>query len=539
MPNEREFYLQFDPLLMLPFIFLYAETHYRFKYFFSWLRKPEPEIIADIPSRIRSGHKMPVLILIKDADKYPVFVSRITVLAEDGEIGVKNVNEKIRAPFQEIIFHVNIADLDPGSHTFDIRVEYQIGDEQRFCLNDNHRGTSHAPLPVYISDDDLPRYENTFLGEPHAHTSYTSDQVEFAGSVAGTAELAAAMGLDFYAATDHSYDMDDMADNYLRNDPAVGKWDQFQNDVAEFNNNNSAFKVIPGEEVTIRNQHGKNVHCLVYDSPNFLPGSGDGAEKWFRWRSELSFEEMTGLCDDRAVIFAAHPFEKPPFLQRIFIGRGHWSAKDCQTQGLHGLQFINGGTEKQIRDAREKWTDLLLKGHHLTGISGNDAHGNFARFRQVGFPFFTMREHYYHLFGKWFTGVFVESGELSVANILGAIKQGDCYMSNGPALRLSAWSDSQGWTRTGTDPVAVKKIRIESRSSQEFGQLCLVRLICGLSGPVKEKTIYQNSFTTPVFDFQIEINPELPEGAHYVRMEVFTERMGEALSNPIWLDISG
>jgi len=57
---------QTESLWFLP-LFLYAETHYRFPYFFSLLRKNEPEIIADAPHRIEPGSPLPILILIKDA----------------------------------------------------------------------------------------------------------------------------------------------------------------------------------------------------------------------------------------------------------------------------------------------------------------------------------------------------------------------------------------------------------------------------------------------------------------------------------------
>jgi hypothetical protein len=67
---------------MLPFfppVFTYAETHYRFKYFFSFLKKPEPEIIADAPHRLEPGIQLPLLILVKDADRYPVIMEKIEV----------------------------------------------------------------------------------------------------------------------------------------------------------------------------------------------------------------------------------------------------------------------------------------------------------------------------------------------------------------------------------------------------------------------------------------------------------------------------
>ena len=45
------------PLIVFPL--LYAETHYRFKYFFSFLKKNEPEILADIPHRLEPNAALP------------------------------------------------------------------------------------------------------------------------------------------------------------------------------------------------------------------------------------------------------------------------------------------------------------------------------------------------------------------------------------------------------------------------------------------------------------------------------------------------
>ena len=68
---EGEVLLTFiDPSWFLP-LFLYAETHYRFKYFFSFLKKQEPELLADAPHRVEPGKDIPILILSKDADRYP------------------------------------------------------------------------------------------------------------------------------------------------------------------------------------------------------------------------------------------------------------------------------------------------------------------------------------------------------------------------------------------------------------------------------------------------------------------------------------
>ena len=58
--------------IYLPFILLYTEVHFKIKCFGSRYFKCEPEILSDIPIRIEPGRQLPVLILVKDANIYPI-----------------------------------------------------------------------------------------------------------------------------------------------------------------------------------------------------------------------------------------------------------------------------------------------------------------------------------------------------------------------------------------------------------------------------------------------------------------------------------
>ncbi|MHB1050056.1 MAG: hypothetical protein ACYC09_08265, partial [Bacteroidota bacterium] len=99
-------------MIALPIV-LYAETHYRFKYFVSLLRKPEPEMLVDAPHRIDPDRTLPIMILIKDADRYPVNVRsvQITIFGE----GKKIYSETI-SPDQPIFVNTrywwNIAEIE-------------------------------------------------------------------------------------------------------------------------------------------------------------------------------------------------------------------------------------------------------------------------------------------------------------------------------------------------------------------------------------------------------------------------------------------
>ncbi|OQX71990.1 MAG: hypothetical protein B6D62_00520, partial [Candidatus Cloacimonas sp. 4484_275] len=61
-------------LLFFPFFIGYAETHYRLKFFKPRYYQKFPEVIADVPIRVvkKITRSLPILIIIKDADLFPV-----------------------------------------------------------------------------------------------------------------------------------------------------------------------------------------------------------------------------------------------------------------------------------------------------------------------------------------------------------------------------------------------------------------------------------------------------------------------------------
>lgn len=518
-------------LLLVPI--LYAETHYRFKYFFSWLHKPEPEIIADIPSRIHRNGIIPILIVVKDAHTYPIEILNIRVYKQAELLLRKDINQHIDSSYKEIIIRMEADLLRLGDNPIDISVQYKIRDKVKVCNNDNHRGTSHAPLHIHVTDHPLPRIANCYYGDAHCHTLYTSDQVEFGASMGAIVEMATAMELDFFCATDHSYDLDDQPDNYLLNDPDLKKWKSFWEEIDDYDKKNKNFKIVPGEEVTIRNSLNKNIHCLVYNSKKFFPGSGDGAEKWFHTRSELILPELLQQAEDNSLVFAAHPTDQPPFLQRLFIKRGSWETADGNHNGLTGLQFINDGPADSIIRGKNYWIKLLLQGKKLIGVAGNDAHGNFSRFRQIGFPFFTMRENNSHLFGIWRTGVYLNE-QFTITEILKSFSYGTCFMTNGPALQFTALM-GQDWYPSGGSYKNISKLRIESLSTPEYSYITKVKIFIGFFEEKKEQIYIDLEVPDNTLHHIHEIDfPEIKQEG-YTRVEITTAEGYQAFSNPIWI----
>lgn len=536
-----------DPTI-IPFLlpFLYAETHYRFRYFFSFLKKSEPEILADAPHRIEPHSPIPLMILSKDAHRYPCVVHRLQVtLSKDGKpLRTETLLERpfnLREEWWWQVFTLKRDGLS-GWVELDVAMEIEVHGKRRTYHNDNYRTSSSRPLRVFLSSEPLPRFEGLHFGDCHTHSIYTNDQVEYGSPIAAAMELCKSMGHSFFCVTDHSYDLDDRIDNYLVNDPSLPKWKAFQNEIEFFNGTLKDFAVIRGEEVTCRNRQDNNVHLLLLGNRRFIPGSGDSAERWLRTRSEMSIQEVLTQVEDGCVPIGAHPLEPVPILQRLLLGRGQWTIDDLQHEGLAGMQFANGADDTGFREGLSAWTRLLLSGRRLFVYGGNDAHGNFNRFRQLKIPFVALQESDKQLFGKFRTGVFLDE-PISEQAVLRALNQGRCIITDGPALNVRFPRDSEISRIGATLPQQrASSLELLFRSTAEFGALDRLTVFRGWIGAGSEETIYHVRGNNNQMELAAPL--ELRDSGKrdfYLRVEAWTNGQSScdkkrhfALSNPIW-----
>ena len=471
-------------------IFLYAETHYRFRYFFSWLKKNEPEILADAPHRIQPHSPLPVLLLIKDAHRFPINLVNVEIhISQNGQRIQTGVLDEGQRNISETIWWsvVNIS-LGEISGWIDVDVRLTIKQDGKTITyhNDNHRTSSRKPLRVFVANEPLPSFPNFFFGETHSHSNYTDDHVEFGAPLAPARHLAGLIGLSFFCVTDHSYDLDDTLESYLVNDPKFPKWKLLQQEIDTLNANTHQFVIVRGEEVSCRNTHDHNVHFLLLGNRKFFAGSGDGAEKWRETRSEWSIEEILGQKESATVTYAAHPREKVSLIQKLLLNRSKWQKTDFDHTALNGIQFANGMLGKGFSDGKRMWVHALLHGQKLFALAGNDAHGNFNRFRQIGIPFFKIRESQCQLFGKMRTGVFLLS--LSEENILDALRNGNSILTDGPIVNIS--DETQVMTLIGKTLVgASHTLLISAKSSKEFGGFHRIQILKGTIGSQREQIL--------------------------------------------------
>jgi len=530
---------------LLP-VFAYAETHYRFKYFFSRLKKAEPEILADMPHSLEPSSALPVLLLVKDADRYPVEILTVTAnVFHEGTLRTSallndaqwKADEKFWHRIASIPFTGGLAGLF-GFFDIEIVIRYAVNGDMRECRNDNYRSASHRNYRVYRAKDPTPSFPEWIQGDAHTHSSYTDDQVEFGSPIGAAVELCTAMGQSFFCVTDHSYDLDDAVDNYLVNDPALPKWTAFQDEVDAVNARNTAFAVVRGEEVSCGNSLGRNVHMLLYGTRKFFHGSGDGAEHWFHTEPEHRIPDVLGAMDEHTVAYAGHPSEKTPFLQWLLIRRGTWAMPDMSHERLSGIQILNGEFNRAFRNGLEAWKRLLLDGRKVFIAGGNDAHGNFNSFRQIGIPFFTIREWDKQLFGKIRTGLHAPvAGE---AQVLNALRTGRTFITSGPAVIAEVIGEDGATAGLGGSIACTHAtVRVRARSTPEYGAFTSIRILGTIESTDHEYTAH--SFACAgLFELDDTIDIPFPAGRGYLRIEASTsggegfDAEGFCYTNPIW-----
>ena len=208
--------MDFDlPAHLGPLIALYPEIHYRFRAFpFSLYYRRQPEIIADAPYRLEPGSGLPVLLLVKDADRFPVLIDSVKIDAFAPDRRVTQVlslrRETIKQHWWHHIEWLDLPDESPCTWQIVVTWQVEVGRREYIFKTSNLPRLANSPLLVQQSGYPLPRGEGWVYGDLHVHTAYTEDQVEFGAPLAAYPALGQASGLSFIMAADHGYDLDDL-----------------------------------------------------------------------------------------------------------------------------------------------------------------------------------------------------------------------------------------------------------------------------------------------------------------------------------------
>jgi len=524
-------------LFLLP-IWMYAELHYRLPFFKGLLYKKQPEIIFDIPHRVETEY-LPLLLLIKDAHLFPIQIRKVLITLKDHNNGKTldhfslSENLGLYQKWFSKTYPLQISSYQGQLLQIQCDLDIQLNGKSLRITNDNYPQLSGRDFKVFIDPVPLPAGQNWLWGDLHTHSSWTEDQVEFGVPAESIPPLATAMGLSFCALTDHSYDLDDQLDSWTRTDPQLTRWKESRSQIGRLNHSNDDFLIIPGEELSVDNGRGENIHLAILNNEQFFPGSGDGLERGFRQLSEFHYARVLDQLPDNTLAFAAHPFEQPKFSHHLLIKRGTWNSWDYHHR-LSGYQIINGHLKNGFHEGKHIWISQLLKGYRQYIYAGNDAHGSFNRFREMNIPLLRLQESQRQIFGHFRTGVLMKNSA-SVKNLIYNLKKGSVIVSNGPFIDLSLESLSNKSYPIGSQmPQKPKSIQLSAQSSPYFGKLKKIVIYLGDFKQSQESIFRSLSVSQKGHHFILELPADSLPDQGYIRAELYTHRDRFAFTNPIW-----
>ncbi|MBC8375216.1 MAG: CehA/McbA family metallohydrolase [FCB group bacterium] len=533
-----------DKLLdMVPLIGLYAETHFRFRIPFSRYFKREPELIFDTPWRLEPGQKPSIFLVVKDAHLYPIKLESVEIVVSQNnqKLCTQNWTLNQDSSDRQIDFEFSLVDCELPRGEVEIlpTLTYSISGKQRRMRVDNYHGTRKTPLRVIIAKEGLPKLAGWQTGDTHLHSSLTNDQIEFGASLEQTRKAAQLLGLDFITATDHSYDLDDQPDDYLKNDPELEKWKQSRAQIAALNKEN-ILTIIPGEEISVANHRGATVHFLHFNDPVYFPGSGDSGEDWPKLKSQMSIDDVLARRSPQTVSVGAHTAYKFPWFQRVLLKRGFWEGEDHNNPELDGVQILCGTPAyTAFHSSRQLWIDALLKGFKLGAYGGSDGHGNLNRNWHVTLPMWSLGTHEDQIFAQ--SRTIVRSDTTDTSEIVEAMKQRRTALSTGPMGDLTI--TFEGTTFGIGDTLKARKndmlkLNYRGYSTEEFGSLMEVTIYAGNLDTQEEMLLFHDSELSE--RFEITQNFTVP-GKSYLRLEISSEGSrwpGIYVSSPIWVEAS-
>ncbi len=530
---------------------LYAEVHYRHGRLPSLLYRAFPEVVVDVPIRLEpgwEGDRLPVLVLIKDAHRYPVTVEsiKIDLRAQRGRrFGTRiPLGWVCREPMQHKILYV---DLGPLARRGELAVagEVRIREDggrrrgRRVRVRGDSYGRWSTMLATRAAADPYPSEAGWVSGDLHHHTAYTADQVEFGAPLEVSAVFAAAAGCAWAATTDHSYDLDDDPADFLRNRPDLPKWRALRGEAGRLNAAGTGAWLLPGEEVSCGGVDGHNLHLLVLGHEHFLPGVGDGAERWFHNAATFPLTEVLRRIESGpGIAYAAHPFEPMGRLNRFAFNRATWSEDDVRARGLHGLQVWNGSKPEALRIGLERWRTLLDRGVRRPIAAGNDAHGSFALGRSITLPFLSLSWGKEQVYANARTTLRTR-GPLGDRSLLDALAAGRSTVTNGPFLCLEARQEGgvfEAGDRIEGDQPAM--IRARGRSTGEFG--CPSSLVVHVGVEGRGERVAAATAGDGSGEIRAGLLLERAPARGWIRAELRCERpeggdeAGLALTNPIY-----
>ena len=516
---------------LLPVIALYPEIHYRFfRWFPSFLNVNQPEVIFDAPRRLGPGEDLPVTLVVNDLHRFPAELSdcAIAVACNDQsprrfdftDTASCEVRHPLRRSLRAFVFRIPRSALPGGHFSVTCRVMVVCGKRKRVVINDNLKGTGKLSFACYAANNSLPGSEYCSYGDLHVHSHYSQSHVEFGPPLAVIGVLARAQGLAFAAITDHSYDLACSIDDYLKSDSNLVRWKTFQEEInAE---REDGVVLIPGEEISCLNSKGNVIHLCGVGLKEFIPGTMDGARKNRHREKQLTVGEAVGMIHQQGgIALAAHPGTRTDLLQKMFLSRGQWSVNDLLC-GINAMQIFNGGFTSSWRNGKALWINMMQRGLKVPVAAGNDAHGDFNRYRAIAVPFLEISENPGRYMGYARTGIY--GRHATASELMAALRRGETFITTGPFAAICS-SDSSDASIVGHRPVSsdLREIFLHVISTPEFGHIRSMEVYGDerKQSGLPEKKIFSRNYTDVNYKICERIDlVSLPAKLSYLRAEV-------------------
>lgn len=428
----------------------YAELHYApFGKALSRIWQDWPEVYVDIPWRVTTGQPLPLLLVWADADRFPVRLCRFSLqlVSPSGQLHRMELERDALQPTGDlggvVLDHIRLDEVGEWQVWLDFTAE--CGTRSTNCRN--HLAAAFKgewPLQVRVDREPLPRFDGLHAGDPHVHSSGTRDMIEFGPPPELLREAARALELDWFALTDHSYDLDDAVDDFRLGDSALPRWTAQQDWIRKCRDRAGPL-VLPGEELSLDGQAGGVLHLLLLGSDRFFHGSADGGESWRRRRSEWNLPALLEEIRSTSILPAsAHTREMPGKGERWLLKRRSWDSRDMVLLGTH--QVLSGRPGAEFRSGLACCLDLLRSGHPVSMLAGNDSHGHFSLGRSIRWPALSVIQGRDQLFGRYRSMVLLPEADDSIVSaarsdrkqgdLLKRLASGNVLLSNGPLVHF-------------------------------------------------------------------------------------------------------
>lgn len=186
------------------------------------------------------------------------------------------------------------------------------------------------------------------------------------------------------------------------------------------------------------------------------------------------------------------------------------------------------------------WITLLRKGLHIPLLGGNDAHGDFNRYRATSIPFLSIYEGFERFMGYGKTGIYGKKS--SSIQIMDSIRNGATFITTGPFISInnspSPFQSIVSNVTISSDDIS--KLFIYAKSTAEFGRLLKVGVYLGTPSQ-QERPFLVKHYKQAIYEITEPISiADLPQQG-YLRAEVVSVRENnstfEGYSSPCYFNL--